>query len=768
MITQGSKISLLTVFFLLTISLAGFGQQTGSIEGLIKDSETNHPIEGVNVNLEGSDRGATTSGGFPFKIDRLSPGQYTLAISHVGYQSATQTVTVRSGETTNIEVFLTKQISELDNIIVEGRTVNLVGTAMSASQGRVGRAQLRTRPLLRTGEVMETIPGLIATQHSGSGKGNQFFLRGFNLDHGTDFSTSLEGMPLNLRSHGHGQGYLDINFLIPEVINVVEFRKGPYFADVGDFATAGNAQVGLADRLDESIVSLEAGMDEYYRGLVAGSSESKYGNLLYGLNARYYNGPFNEPENAAKLTGILKFSNGNKLNGYSLTGLAFDNNWNSSDQIPKRAVQNGELSRFGTIDPSNGGETGRYALIGNWWTSNNEYAQTKATVYSTYYFMNLFSNFTYSLEDPVNGDQFEQVDRRLISGGSLSHHWLTNWFGHGNKNAIGMDIQVDRIFEVGLHQTIERNRINTVRDDVVNESSLGLYLENETKWIEKLRTTIGMRGDVFLFDVNSNINVNSGTKTDFIGSPKFTLTLGPWYHTEYYFNLGMGYHSNDARGTTIMNDPSSGQPLMPVDPLVRSKGAEIGARTTLIKGLQSTLALFYIGLDSELVFVGDAGGTEASGASQHQGLEWTNYYKPNPWLSFNLDVALTDSKFTEEDSNENAIPNSLGRVITGGISAELPSGLFAGLRLRHNGPSPLVENGMIQSGESTLLNIKAGYEFKHFTLELNVLNALNSQDTDISYYYASRLPGEAAEGIEDVHFHPVLSRTARFAFTWDF
>jgi hypothetical protein len=333
---------------------------------------------------------------------------------------------------------------------------------------------------------------------------------------------------------------------------------------------------------------------------------------------------------------------------------------------------------------------------------------------------------------------------------------------------VGADLRHDQIFEIALHNTDDRVHLRTVRNDAVAETSLGAYVENEMKWTRKVRTTIGLRADAFRFDVDSRLDANAGTETDVIASPKFTLVLGPWRNTEYYLNFGFGYHSNDARGTTIAVDPMTREPVSPVDPLVQSRGAEVGARTAVLPGLQSTASLWGMRLDSELVFVGDAGGTEAKGASEHYGVEWTNYYRPTEWLALNLDVALTESHFTEAPSGNDEIPNSIGRMITGGVSVGRTTGWHGGLRVRHFGPRPLTTDARVESQATTLVNVKVGYRFRNLELDVDILNVLDSNGSDISYFFNSRLQGESSGGVADVHFHPVLPRTARLSATWHF
>ncbi|MCG2590811.1 TonB-dependent receptor [Rhodohalobacter sulfatireducens] len=761
------KRSLFLGVCMLTLTGIAHSQNGGSITGTVTSELNGSPLTGVNVLLEGTRFGTTTDADGTFAIANVPEGSYELQFSFIGYQEKVSSVDVNAGSVTEVEIELTARSTEMQEIIVKGRALNLIGVSESASQGKVGRAEFINRPLLRTGEVMETVPGLIASQHSGTGKANQFYLRGFNLDHGTDFAASLEGVPLNLRTHGHGQGYLDLNLLIPELVNTIEFRKGPYYAEVGDFATSGSADIELVSELPEPILRTEAGLDEYYRGLFANSSRVGDKSVLYALNAQYYNGPFDVPENTAQYSGVVKLSGGSSSNGYSVSALGYTSDWNSSDQIPRGAVETGYISRFGAIDSTAGGETDRYKLIANWWNTNDSYGRTEATVYASYYRLNLFSNFTYFLNNPERGDQFEQADRRFYGGARISHEWFTNWFGRRTVNKVGADLRHDQIFDIGLYNTENRQRWSTVRDDEIGESSIGTYFENETQWTGKLQTNIGLRADLFYFDVNSNINVNSGSETDIILSPKFNIVLGPWNDTEFYINTGLGYHSNDARGTTIQVDPVTRDAVSGVDPLVRSQGAEVGVRTAAIQGLQSSLTFFYLGLDSELVFVGDAGGTEASDASEHIGFEWANYYRPTNWLQLNLDVALTESRYRNVSADSDKIPNSIGRIITGGVTFNPTEGWFNTFRLRHFGPRPLIETGDVRSEATTLLNFKTGYDFGTMQVDLDMLNILNAASPDISYYYTSRFHGASTES-SDIHFHPVIPRTLRMSITLKF
>lgn len=660
------------------------------------------------------------------------------------------------------------RLFELDTLEITGRGNDLTGIAESASQGQVGRDEFELRPLLRSGELLEVVPGLMATQHSGSGKANQYFLRGFNLDHGTDFAAHIDGVPLNLRTHGHGQGYLDLNSLIPELVETVEFGKGAYYAEIGDFSSAGYAQFHTRERLDQGFVKLEYGQYDYYRLVTANSHRLGNGDLLYGFQTQFLNGPWVNDEHVKQFNGLLKYTGGTADKGYSVIATGYSNRWTATDQIPQRAVDSGSISYLDTIDTGDGGDVERYSLALNGWRRNDD-SETRANLYAFYSNLDLYSNFTFFLDDPVNGDQIGQRDRRYTLGGDIAHSWFNNWADFKVTNTLGMQVQHDFIPKVGLYRTQTRQTLSTVSEHEVGETSIGLYAKNTMQWLPKLRTIAGARADIFVYDINDNQDAfNSGQKDAALLSPKLSVILGPWYSTEYYLNVGYGYHSNDARGVTLRRDPVSGDAVTPVDPLVRSRGAEFGLRNTLVPGLVSTLALWGLQLDSELVFVGDAGTTEPSGKSQRYGIEWSNYYQVTDWLTLDADLALTQSRFTDVPASGREIPNSVGRVLTAGATINWPNGVFGVLRLRHFGDSPLEESGQHKADATTLINFSTGYQHERFKLAVEVLNLFDSRDPDISYFYGSRLPNEPAGGIEDIHYHPVVPRTVRASISIGF
>lgn len=652
----------------------------------------------------------------------------------------------------------------LDGVTVVGRRQNLVGEAISASEGSVGRSDIADHPLLRTGDLLEFVPGLIATAHSGSGKANQYFLRGFNLDHGTDFSTSIDGMPVNMRTHGHGQGYTDLNFLIPEAMGSLTYRKGTYYADVGDFSSAGSAQFNVADKVEAGEISLTVGADDYKRLLLVDSATLGSGDLLYAGEFQTYDGPWTDiSEDVHKKNLLLRYSVDAGGGRAHATLMGYDNRWNSADQIPQRAVDQGLISEFGSLDTGVGGESSRYSVSGGW--AGPAFGGTlTADAYAIDYEMKLWSNFTYFLDDPVNGDQFQQVDDRNIYGFKLSQQW-----DHGRSRwRLGAQGRFDDIDRVALLKTVNRQPISTVRDDRVQEGSIGVYLASEFRLSERWRSYIGVRRDQYDFDVTSALPANSGKARAGITSYKASLAYQPFEPLELYASYGTGFHSNDARGTTITVDPVSGDPVDKVDPLVGSKGAELGARMHFSDGLQGTLAFWSLKLDSELLFVGDAGNTEASRPSQRDGVEASLYWFPNERYTANIEASYTRSRFTDFDLAGDEVPGSIPLVIGAGMTAHYDNGWLASAQLKHFGRYPLIEDNSVESEGSTLFNLRVGREWARVGLYLDVLNALGSGDHDIDYFYASRLQGEPAEGVEDVHFHVFPSRSLRLSVRYTF
>jgi hypothetical protein len=746
----------------------------GRITGRVVD-QTGAALAGVSIDLTVKSREMTASSDAAgaYRFDNVPDGTAELTYRLLNFSVARRSAAVSARATLIPDVVLTLSLaadvvvtgaSTFRNVAdVENPAASLVGIAGAASQGAITSAQLDARPIMRAGEVLETVPGLVVSQHSGEGKANQYYLRGFNLDHGTDFSTTVAGVPVNTPTGAHAHGYADVSFLIPELVSGVQFKKGPYFADEGDFSAAGAANVNYVNRLESPIVRVSAGHDGWGRLFGAVSPRLGRGYLLAALELNRNDGPWVRPDDYSKVNGVVRYSRGDHRNGFSLTGMAYQAGWDSTDQIPERAVQAGLIPRFGLVDASDGGEASRQSLAAELQQSNGA-SSLRATGFLLRNRLNLFSNFTYFLDDPHSGDQFEQAERRVAAGGRVTYRRLGHVLGRHAESAIGVQLRRDWLDPVGLYRTAARQRLSTTREDEVGQSMASVYAQSEIEWTRTLRTAFGLRADGYRFDVTSNNPLNSSDGSAGLVSPKLGAVLGPWNGTEIYVNAGTGFHSNDARGATIAVDPVTGEAVDRVTPLVRAKGAEIGLRTVRIRGLQSTVALWYLGIDSELLFVGDAGTTEAGRPSRRVGLEWSNYARLSPWLIVDGDVAVTRARFTDNDPAGNHIPGALDRVISAGVTVEPTQRFFGSLRVRHFGPRPLIEDASVRSTSTTLWNGEIGYRLTpKARVVLEAFNIFDAKVSDIDYFYASRLPGEPAQGIEGVHTHPALPRTARLS-----
>lgn len=666
---------------------------------------------------------------------------------------------------------------QLEAVTASGSAAAASSTGEAANQGYVPRAQLENRPLLRPGELLESVPGLIVTQHSGDGKANQYFLRGFNLDHGTDLATAVAGMPVNMRTHAHGQGYTDLNFVIPELVDGIAYKKGTSFAEEGDFSAAGAVRMDYVSHLPQGIAQLELGEHNYRRALLANSSTVGPGTLLYGFEWLGENGPWTVPEGVHKLNGVLRYTvplgGGERI---SVTGMAYKNAWQSTDQVPLHAINEGLIPRFGAIDPSDGGAASRYSLSADWLRPLAD-GLFKANAYVIKSRLQLFSNFTYALNNPEQGDQFEQFENRVTTGVNASRTWLGSVAGRESETEVGSHTRFDRLDPIRLTNTQARQPYALVRSDTVNETSTALYVRNSTQWLPWLRTIAGVRADQFWYSVASSNPLNSGNGTDHIVSPKLSVVLSPTARTDVFMNWGRGYHSNDVRGATTTVDPVSADPVQKVSVLVPATGYEVGVRTrALAPNLQLSASLWRLDIGSELVFSGDTGTTEPSRPSRRTGVELAAYYTPLPELILDADAAFSRARFRDSNPAGDSIPEAIQTTASAGVSW-VHDRWMLGARLRYFGPRPLVEDNSVRSASSFLVNLKLGYRLqKNVRVFVEVLNVLNKQVNDIDYYYASLLKGEAspldangvATGINDRHIHPAEPRTVRAGVVWNF
>jgi hypothetical protein len=671
-----------------------------------------------------------------------------------------------------------QQTPHLPEVAVSGPRDAAIGVADSASEGAAEKASFQSRPKLRPGDIVEAVPGVVATQHSGDGKANQYFLRGFNLDHGTDFAVTVDGMPVNMPSHGHGQGYADLNFLIPDLVSGVRYRKGPYFADNGDFSLAGTASLDYVSALDAPFAEVTVGANRMRRLLAAGSHTVDDRTWLGAIELEGNDGPWDVPERLRKINAVVRYSQGSPTRGFSVTGMAYRSHWNSTDQIPQRLIDSGELPRFGSLNPTDGGSTRRLSLSGKWF-DNGPQGSTQISAYAIDYRFDLFSDFTYFLNNPIDGDQFEQTDRRRVFGAQASHTLSNQIAGLDGLLSVGAQWRGDRIGEVGLYQTAARNRLSTVRNDKVSQDLLSLHAQQLVVFSERWRGYAGLRGDLLRYDVQGREAVygaaNSGRGDDGLVSPKAGLAFALAPAHELYLNAGRGFHSNDVRGATIQTDPQSGLPADRVPTLVRGSGAELGWRFQPNQDLSITAALWQLKLDSELVYVGDAGATEPGRASRRRGLEATLRWKVSPRWRLEADAAVSRARYEGQapEGEGNFVDNAAERVFAaGGTYTQGP--WTTSVRLRYLGPRPLDTLNSVRSRASTVVNVGTRYAVnRQLTLGLDVFNLAGKKGNDIEYFYASCTAGEVARGdcgsgIEGRHVHPMEPRSVRLSAKWTF
>ncbi|CAA6799691.1 MAG: Nicel/Cobalt-specific TonB-dependent outer membrane receptor [uncultured Sulfurovum sp.] len=631
----------------------------------------------------------------------------------------------------------------------------------SSSSGIITEKQLKNRPISRPTDVLETVPGLTVTQHSGAGKANQYFLRGFTLDHGTDFYTRIDGMPINLPTHAHGQGYLDLNFLIPELIENINYTKGPYFADLGDFSSTGSANIKYKDALEDSIMSVTYGSHDYARLLNMGTAEVNDGTLLYAIEANTNNGPWDKEEKSKKFNGVLSYSKQNDSSDMKITYMGYDAKWNATNQVPLRAIEGGTIGRFGTLDPSDAGESSRHSLNTRLDFYGKDDSITTLNAFATKYDMDLYSNFTFYLDNPTQGDQIYQKDERTVYGADISNLKNMEIGNVGLEQYYGASVRHDDI-DVGLFNSQQRETIGTISNNHIKQTNLSLFYQMKMIFDNKYKVTLGLRDDIFRFNGTSHINaLDSGKTNTHMLSPKLGFVYAVDKHNEVFVNAGTGLHSNDVRGVLLASNPAT--------PLVRTKGAEIGWQRKT-KDFLSSVTLWTLESDSELVFAGDSGSTEPTGPAKRVGVELALDMPINKWLTFDVDATVSRARYEHpEVEGGSYVPEAMEKTASMALLLDDYNDYFGGLKVRYLGSKALTPDNSVRSSPSTLVNLKAGKHIKKdLDLSVDVLNVLNAKNYDIEYYYASRLQGEAVGGIEDRMVHPTDPISFRVNLTYKY
>ena len=627
-----------------------------------------------------------------------------------------------------VEVEAVEEISIVESVDEE--------RPLSAASARTVRDRdLKLRPMQQPSDLLRVTPGLMVVQHAGGGKANQYLLRGFDADHGTDVALSFDGLPMNMVSHGHGQGYADSNWIIPELVERVEVTKGPYLAENGDFSTAGS--VNLVSRAQgESFLS--AGGGSFATNRAVGIAAPTLGRLRPLLAAEVVrtDGPFVRPEDFRKynLYGKLTYDLDTR-SSVSLAASAYSGRWNASGQLPSRAVSAGLVDFFGTLDPTEGGRSARRNLYATYRRRPDNFSTLEALAYVSTYDFSLYSNFTLFSRDPLNGDEIEQRDRRTITGAKTSYRWLRQWKGLLFDTSVGGSARADDIHN-GLSYVQDRRAIEAVSAHEIDQWSVGVFGQEEVQLASWMRVVGGLRVDRFQFGVRDQL---AGTGAVQRGStrlsPKASLVLSPHATTDLFVNFGYGFHSNDARGVVRAEAP--------VTPLAPTLGYELGARTRLLdRRLELAAALWGIDIGSEVVWVGDEGTTEAAGATRRLGVELEGRYQIRPWLFADLDLTLADAAFRENAGNGQAIALAPRLTVSGGLSA-VAGGARGGLRGLHIAERPATEDGFLRAQATTLIDLFAAYRWRSLELSLTIENLIDRRYKSAQFATVTRLPREA-------------------------
>ena len=671
----------------------------------------------------------------------------------------------------------------IDNVVITSSRENLIGVSDTASQGSITQEEVALRPVYRVGQLLESM-GLVVTVHSGEGKANQYLIRGFNLDHGTDIANFVDDMPVNRPTNAHGQGYSDLNFLMPQLVQGIDYTKGPYYAAIGDFGAVGSAHMKLVDDLpDQAQTSIDTfgNADIFTGGTLHFEDGAK---LLGALDLGHVDGPFTEPDNFRRIQGAVRYSD----QDFNVTALYFKGQGRNTTDIPLRAVQQGLVGVFGNLDPSDGNRSERWSLSAHDVWSGADW-QLKANAYAIHSTQTLWNNFTHFANDPVNGDQEQQDETRNIAGGGLAYLRHVEAAGLATDFTVGVQERYDSVF-VDRRHTANRVVLSYCNDgggdysvglytcaaDQAELNDVSPYVENTTHWLSWLRTTLGVREDYYSGHDRSPLTGFSGSANEWLTQPKASIAFGPFYNTELYASAGRGFHSDDLRGV-LGSVPLEGTQLSlgKVALMAKANGAEIGVRNNAIEGLQIQLVAFREDFSSELTYDQDAGEDQANAPSRREGLELSAQYHPLPWLELNTDLATTKAKYFKSAQTladqygitggayiANA-PNFIGSF---GVLVDNLGPWFGGLQERILGPYPLTDGPNKPSGKGYKeTNIDVGYKLTpSFKLQLSVYNLFDSKDYAAEYYYTTAIrPTEAPTA--DYQIHPLEPISARLTAT---
>ncbi|HUI63557.1 MAG TPA: TonB-dependent receptor [Bacteroidota bacterium] len=731
---------------LLALALAESAHaHNGVLRGRVLDQKTRAPLVGANVLLLGTSRGAATDTDGVFVIGAVPTGTYVVSASAVGYVKQTRTVVIGT-DTANATFQLAVDVLSFGEI-----TATAERPYSAASSMALRSIDFELRPRQSAQDMLRMVPGLIIAQHAGGGKAEQIFLRGFDADHGTDVNLSLDGLPVNMVSHAHGQGYADLHFVIPEVVKGIEVFKGPYFAQFGDFATAGSVRFLSRDELESNLVSFEGGQFGEYRYLTAlqlplqSSTTTAYAAAEFFHTDGYFDSPsaFNRYNLFAKVRS--------QVNGAGTLDLwmsGFASGWNASGQIPERAVAEGLIDRFGSIDPSEGGTTQRENLSLSYSGTAGNSSTILTQLYYTRYRFKLFSDFTFFRFDPVNGDEIEQDDDRTVLGGAVEYSLLNESGAAPGTTVFGSSFRADES-TVELWHTAQRRRLDNTASALIHQKNVSIYAQQELRFSSMLRLQLGVRGDYFLYDLEDQLRDSahvdiSGFVQQTVLNPKVNLVYSPSRKVDLFLDFGGGFHSNDARAVVAHPDERT---------LPRAWGAELGATFTPLDGLSVSAVAWGLDLQSELVYNGDDGQTEPSGRTRRVGLDLEGRSQVLSWLYADADVTFSRGRFRDMSDGQNYIPLAPSFTATGGLTVREPSGFEGSIRARHIDDRPANEDNSITARGYTVFDATVAYTFPAYRLQLSGENIFNVHWNEAQFDTESRLRGEA-NAVSDLHFTP--------------
>lgn len=721
--------------------------QKGGIEGFISDADYKTPLSGASVIISGN-KGDNTDAFGKFSIQGVNPGRYELVVSYISYKTEIIPVEVKENIVSRLSIALKKTNLDLSEVRVNGKRNNALNT--------IGSIDIMLRPINTSQDVLRIIPGLFIAQHAGGGKAEQIFLRGFDIDHGTDINISVDGIPVNMVSHAHGQGYADLHFLIPETVEKVNFDKGPYFANKGNLATAGYAEFHTKEFIDKNSLKLELGQFNTQRAvtqlkLFNHVSDKKKEQVYLASELFTSDGFFDSPQDFHRFNLMGKYNAwfGNQTQ-LTITASTFNSKWSASGQIPERAVEAGLITRFGSIDSSEGGNTRRNNItirFAKQWKNN---WQTTDQFYFTNYHFNLFSNFTFFLKDSLNGDEIQQKESRNILGyhTTASRSWSKG--NYSTRTELGGGFRFDNIRNLELSHVIKRQFLNPVQKGDVKEMNSYLYWHQQLDLSKSVSITGGLRFDIFQFAYKNLLQSETSFEKQqrSILSPKLNFIYSASSKVKIYLNNGIGFHSNDAR--VILNNTAEN--ILP-----KVFGTDLGIILKPAKNLILKTALWHLYAEQEFIYVGDEGIIEPGGKSRRMGIDLSARYQFTNWLFGDVDFNYTKARTIDEAKGKNYIPLAPAFTSIGGIAAKLKNGMSGSIRYRLMGNRPANETNTIQAYGYFITDILVSYKIKKIELTISIENLFDEVWKEAQFDTESKLKFESSPASE-IHFTPGTPR----------